>query len=91
MKTIENKQDAMVCITFHFEILMFTLSTGYFGMDLLLPCMTQNPNYYNLHNVTHQHLSDHLSELVEDTLGDLVNSNSIVIGECSSVSCRSDL
>ena len=43
--------------------------------------MTQNPNYYNLHNVSHQHLSDHLSELVENTLNDLVNSKCIAIGE----------
>jgi pre-mRNA-splicing helicase BRR2 len=41
--------------------------------------MTQNPNYYNLHNVSHQHLSDHLSELVENTLNDLVNSKCIAI------------
>jgi pre-mRNA-splicing helicase BRR2 len=43
--------------------------------------MTQNPNYYNLHNVSHQHLSDHLSELVENTLNDLVNSKCIAIGQ----------
>ncbi len=43
--------------------------------------MTQNPNYYNLHNVSHQHLSDHLSELVENTLSDLVNSKCITIGK----------
>jgi pre-mRNA-splicing helicase BRR2 len=43
--------------------------------------MTQNPNYYNLHNVSHQHLSDHLSELVENTLNDLVNSKCITIGK----------
>ena len=42
--------------------------------------MTQNPNYYNLHNVNHQYLSDHLSELVENTLNDLVNSKCISIG-----------
>lgn len=42
--------------------------------------MTQNPNYYNLSNVSHQHLSDHLSELVENTLSDLVNSKCIAIG-----------
>jgi pre-mRNA-splicing helicase BRR2 len=35
----------------------------------------QNPNYYNLHNVSHQHLSDHLSKLVETTLTDLTNRN----------------
>ena len=44
--------------------------------------MTQNPNYYNLHNVSHSHLSDHLSELVESTLNDLVNSKCIAIGKC---------
>ncbi|KAJ3846706.1 Sec63 Brl domain-containing protein [Lentinula lateritia] len=41
--------------------------------------MTQNPNYYNLHNVSHQHLSEHLSELVETTLNDLMNSKCIAI------------
>jgi len=46
--------------------------------------MTQNPNYYNLHNVSHGHLSDHLSELVESTLSDLVDSKCIVIGGCRS-------
>src|ERR1700730_11179833 len=45
--------------------------------------MTQNPNYYNLHNVSHQHPSDHLSELVESTLTDLVNSKCIAVGESS--------
>ncbi|PFH47664.1 hypothetical protein AMATHDRAFT_77103 [Amanita thiersii Skay4041] len=63
VKTIENKQDAM-------DILTWT----YFYRR-----MTQNPNYYNLHNVSHQHLSDHLSELVENTLNDLVNSKCISI------------
>jgi hypothetical protein len=43
--------------------------------------MTQNPNYYNLHNVSHQHLSDHLSEMVETVLNDLVNSKCIAIGK----------
>ena len=45
--------------------------------------MTQNPNYYNLSNVSHQHLSDHLSELVENTLNDLVASKCITIGAFS--------
>ncbi|KAE9386751.1 Sec63-domain-containing protein [Gymnopus androsaceus JB14] len=63
VKTIENKQDAM-------DILTWT----YFYRR-----MTQNPNYYNLHNVSHQHLSEHLSELVETTLSDLMNSKCIAI------------
>lgn len=41
--------------------------------------MTQNPNYYNLQGVTHRHLSDSLSELVENTLKDLENSKCITI------------
>lgn len=41
--------------------------------------MTQNPNYYNLQGVTHRHLSDTLSELVENTLKDLENSKCISI------------
>jgi hypothetical protein len=36
--------------------------------------LTQNPNYYNLHGTSHRHLSDHLSDLVENTLNDLSNS-----------------
>lgn len=42
----------------------------------LLCCrrLTQNPNYYNLHGTSHRHLSDHLSDLVENTLNDLANS-----------------
>ncbi|GAW10525.1 Sec63-domain-containing protein [Lentinula edodes] len=63
VKTVENKQDAM-------DILTWT----YFYRR-----MTQNPNYYNLHNVSHQHLSEHLSELVETTLTDLMNSKCIAI------------
>ncbi|KAG1789995.1 putative RNA helicase [Suillus plorans] len=70
VKTIENKQDAM-------DILTWT----YFYRR-----MTQNPNYYNLHNVSHQHLSDHLSELVENTLQDLVNSKCISIEDEMDVS-----
>jgi len=41
--------------------------------------MTQNPNYYNLHNISHQVLSNHLSELIENTLQDLMNLKCIVI------------
>ena len=48
--------------------------------------MTQNPNYYNLSAVSHRHLSDHLSELVENTLSDLVNSKCIAIEDEMDVS-----
>ncbi|EJD74040.1 U5 small nuclear ribonucleoprotein helicase [Loa loa] len=62
-KTIENKQDAI----------------DYLTWTLLYRRMTQNPNYYNLQGVTHRHLSDSLSELVENTLKDLENSKCITV------------
>ncbi|VDN20518.1 unnamed protein product [Gongylonema pulchrum] len=62
-RTIENKQDAI----------------DYLTWTLLYRRMTQNPNYYNLQGVTHRHLSDSLSELVENTLKDLENSKCITI------------
>lgn len=62
-KTIENKQDAIDQLTW----------------TLMYRRMTQNPNYYNLQGVTHRHLSDHLSDLVETTLNDLEQSKCIAI------------
>lgn len=62
-KTIENKQDAV----------------DYLTWTLMYRRMTQNPNYYKLQGVSHRHLSDHLSELVETTLTDLEQSKCISI------------
>ena len=64
-KTIENKQDAVDYLTWTF----------------LYRRMTQNPNYYNMQGVTYRHLSDHLSEMVENTLGELEHSKCISIEE----------
>ncbi|KAJ0084931.1 hypothetical protein Patl1_29455 [Pistacia atlantica] len=60
---IENKQDAVYYLTWTF----------------MYRRLTQNPNYYNLQGVNHRHLSDHLSELVENTLSDVEASKCIII------------
>jgi pre-mRNA-splicing helicase BRR2 len=63
VRTIENKQDAVDYLTWTF----------------MYRRLTQNPNYYNLQGVSHRHLSDHLSELVESTLSDLESSKCVAI------------
>lgn len=62
-KTIENKPDAVDYLTWTF----------YYRR------LTQNPNYYNLQGATHRHLSDHLSELIESTIGDLEESKCLAV------------
>ncbi|MCD7464095.1 DExH-box ATP-dependent RNA helicase DExH12 [Datura stramonium] len=60
---IQNKQDAVDYLTWTF----------------MYRRLTQNPNYYNLQGVSHRHLSDHLSELVENTISDLEASKCVTI------------
>jgi len=62
-KTIENKQDAVDYVTW----------TLYYRR------LAHNPNYYNLQGVTHRHLSDHLSELVENVVNDLEESRAVAV------------
>lgn len=62
-KTIENKQDAVDYLTWTF----------YYRR------LFQNPNYYNLKGASHRHLSDHLSELIEKTIGDLEESKCLAV------------
>ena len=62
-KTIENKQDCIDWITW-----------TYFYRRL-----NQNPNYYNLYEVTGQHINDFLSELVESTVNSLEKIGCILI------------
>lgn len=64
-KTIENKQDAV----------------DYLTWTLLYRRLTHNPNYYNVAGVTHRHLSDHLSELVDETLNDLQAAKCVSIDD----------
>ncbi|CAK7339039.1 unnamed protein product [Dovyalis caffra] len=60
-QVITNKQDAVDYLTWTF----------------MYRRLTQNPNYYNLQGVCPGHLSDHLSELVDNTLSDLEASGCI--------------
>jgi len=69
-KTISNKQDAVDYLTWTF----------------LYRRMTQNPNYYNLQGVSHRHLSDHMSEVVETTLSDLEQSKCVSVEDEMNVS-----
>jgi pre-mRNA-splicing helicase BRR2 len=62
-KTVENKQDAVDYLTWSF----------------FWPRLAHNPNYYNLQGVTHRHLSDHLSELVEGVINDLEESRALSV------------
>ncbi|XP_074325952.1 DExH-box ATP-dependent RNA helicase DExH12-like [Apium graveolens] len=51
--------------------------------------LTQNPSYYNLQGVSQRHLSDHLSELVENTFSDLETSECVAIEDDLYISPRS--
>ncbi|GFP92235.1 U5 small nuclear ribonucleoprotein 200 kDa helicase [Phtheirospermum japonicum] len=48
--------------------------------------LAQNLNYYNLHGVSHRHLSNHLSELVEKTVSDLEASKCVSVEDEFSLS-----
>jgi len=59
------------------EIDSGTVETAEDAVDLLtwtfyVPRLSQNPNYYSLKAVSSAHLSNHLSEFVEQTIDDLV-------------------
>lgn len=60
-KTIESTQEAVDWSTY-----------TYYYRRLL-----HNPSYYNLHDTSHEHISSHLSDLVEQTLKELVDANLI--------------
>lgn len=64
-RTIENKSDAVDYLTWSF----------YYRR------LTQNPNYYNLQGVSHRHLSDQLSELIETVVTDLEQSKCLSVDD----------
>jgi len=62
---IENKQEAV----------------DYLTWTLYYRRLTLNPNYYNMTGTSHRHISDHLSELVENVTTDLEQSKCLTIEE----------
>jgi pre-mRNA-splicing helicase BRR2 len=64
-KRIENIQDAIDYLTWTF----------YYRR------LSQNPNYYRMQGVSHKHISDHMSEMVETVLEDLSQSKCLVVDE----------
>ncbi|MQM18598.1 hypothetical protein Taro_051593 [Colocasia esculenta] len=61
------------------EILTKQDAVDYITWTFMYRRLTKNPNYYNLQGVSHRHLSDHLSELVENALSDLEASKCVAI------------
>jgi len=64
-KTIESTQEAIDWSTYTY----------------LYRRLLSNPSYYNLHNTSHEGLSAHLSDLVEQTLKELVDAQVIELDE----------
>eukprot|EP00611_Tribonema_gayanum_P026985 TRINITY_DN6549_c0_g3_i1.p1 TRINITY_DN6549_c0_g3~~TRINITY_DN6549_c0_g3_i1.p1 ORF type:complete len:2065 (-),score=717.17 TRINITY_DN6549_c0_g3_i1:1631-7681(-) len=64
-RTVESKQDAVDYLTWTF----------YYRR------LTKNPNYYNMAGVSHHHLSDHLSELVESVVTELEEARCLAVDE----------
>ena len=62
-KTIENKQDCVDWITWTF----------------MYRRLTQNPNFYNLQEISGTHINNYLSELIENTVEELEGSKCIAV------------
>lgn len=69
-KTIENKQDCVDYLTWTF----------------MYRRLTRNPIYYNLQGVSFRHVSDHMSELVEETVALLEESQALSVDNDSDLS-----
>lgn len=66
----------------HVDVVLPTIDAeprGEFGVGLSLGRTHANQKFYNLQGTTPTHVADYLSELVETTLGDLVQSDCIIV------------
>eukprot|EP00053_Salpingoeca_punica_P020082 m.207381 g.207381 ORF g.207381 m.207381 type:complete len:2142 (+) comp17788_c0_seq1:161-6586(+) len=83
---VESHLDHMIHDHFNAEIVSRMIKNKQHAVDyltwtFLYVRMTHNPNYYSLQGTTNRHLSDHLSELVENTLTELEEAKCISIDE----------
>ena len=69
-KTVCNMQDAVDYITWTF----------------LYRRLVKNPNYYNLQGTSNSHLSEHISDMVESVINDLVESKCCEMSEDGDIS-----
>ncbi|KAF6257784.1 RNA helicase, activating signal cointegrator 1 [Scenedesmus sp. NREL 46B-D3] len=81
---IESHLDHFLHDTFNAEIVTRTIESKQDAVDYLTWTffyrrLRQNPNYYNMHGTSDRHISEHLSDLVENTVNDLANSKVIGI------------
>lgn len=83
---VESQLEHFLTDHFNAEIVTRTIESKQDGVDYLTWTfmyrrLMKNPNYYNLLGVTHIHLSDHLSDLVENTVTALQESQCIEVVE----------
>ncbi|WIA19957.1 hypothetical protein OEZ85_005838 [Tetradesmus obliquus] len=81
---IESHLDHFLHDTFNAEIVTRTIESKQDAVDYLTWTffyrrLRQNPNYYNMHGTSDRHISEHLSDLVENTVNDLANSKVIAV------------
>ena len=83
---VESHLDASISDFFNAEIVARIITTQQEAVDWLTWTfyyrrLRANPNYYNMLGASNEHVSEHLSQLVEDTLGDLEESGCISMEE----------
>nr|CCA21900.1 premRNAsplicing helicase BRR2 putative [Albugo laibachii Nc14] len=81
---VESQLEHFLTDHFNAEIVTRTIESKQDGVDYLTWTfmyrrLMKNPNYYNLLGATHIHLSDHLSDLVENTVTALQESQCIEV------------
>jgi len=81
---VESHLDIFLADHLNTEVFSTTVNDTQDAIDfltwtLLYRRLTQNPNYYNLQGVSHRHISDHLSGLVESTLGQLEEAGCVLL------------